>query len=131
METKGILRSKSPSVASSADHPPKSILKRHSPDVDERLSSDVATCPTVSTENPATAQLPDLESEARNSQPASSPLEDPPSIEDSATNTATVEVIDTSESIEIKKVEEEACGRVTDQRDPSPLAHHSARRETT
>lgn len=138
METKGILRSKSPSTGSAngSDHPPKSILKRPSPDADERPSTNGDTNSSsgsgssssadlvVAAENNLAAQLLHVEQEAKNL--PTPPLVDLLGIEETMTTLAdTAEETDTPESIE------EASG-MTDQHDPSPLGHqHSVRRETT
>lgn len=73
MEMKGILRSKSPSTGPVPSDQPKSILKRHSPDVDEseQLSGSSSSSEDliVPAENDLAAQLLNVELEAKN-QPA-------------------------------------------------------------
>lgn len=75
METKSILRSKSPSVGpNSAAEQPKSILKRHAPDVADETeqmsaSSSSSSCSedvVVAAENDLAAQLLHVEQEAKN-----------------------------------------------------------------
>ena len=73
-EMKGILRSKSPSTGAVSSEQPKSILKRHSPDVDEseQLSGSSSSSEdlVVPAENDLAAQLLNVELEAKNHQPA-------------------------------------------------------------
>lgn len=128
METKSILRSKSPSVGPNpASEQPKSILKRHSPDVADETeqmsgSSSSSSCSedvVVAAENDLAAQLLHVEQEAKNH---------PAAVQLSVLSTA-----DTTNEGDPRVSPEEAPRR-EDERDTGSSSHqqqqHSIRRET-
>lgn len=127
METKSILRSKSPSVGpNSGNEQPKSILKRHSPDVadesQQMSSSSSSSCSedvVVAAENDLAAQLLHVEQEAKN-HPAGVQL-------------SSLSTLDATNQSDPRVSLDEEAPRREDEKESSPShpqQEHSIRRET-